>query len=343
MYGQEGCGKTSILMSLFAKTKTKFSDCVFLEGKLVYNIKRFFAQIGEQKEKLKKEEYDYQIWGEYVLKKFKDKGVLFIDDFDKMLNDLGEDFTAYFRAIVQKYDLNVIVTATSDTYEFIKTILSYNAPFYKFFVPVKIEYDKNDIKFLASTYKKDLDDKDIEKLVESGNDNIPIIETIIKNYVGSIEETIQKEMVKNFDIFRAFLNKPSSQQRIILMDMCNIMFSKENEKITLKSLSEISLLDEKIVRAQINRMVNKNFVKKIIASKQSFYVPNILFQEFAKLHFSVQHYLKASYYTNLKRYEEAEREYKEAIRINPNLAGAHNNLGNLLKILGRYEEAEKEY
>lgn len=44
-----------------------------------------------------------------------------------------------------------------------------------------------------------------------------------------------------------------------------------------------------------------------------------------------------------KRYEEAEREYGEAIRINPNLAEPHNNLGILLQILKRYEEAEKEY
>jgi len=45
----------------------------------------------------------------------------------------------------------------------------------------------------------------------------------------------------------------------------------------------------------------------------------------------------------LKRYEEAEKEYREAIKINPNLAYAHNNLGILLQNLKRYEEAEKEY
>jgi tetratricopeptide (TPR) repeat protein len=46
---------------------------------------------------------------------------------------------------------------------------------------------------------------------------------------------------------------------------------------------------------------------------------------------------------SLKRYDEAEKEYREAIRINPNLAVPHYNLGNLLKDLKRYDEAEKEY
>ncbi len=46
---------------------------------------------------------------------------------------------------------------------------------------------------------------------------------------------------------------------------------------------------------------------------------------------------------DLKRYEEAEKEYREALKINPNYTEAHNNLGNLLDDLKRYEEAEKEY
>ena len=44
----------------------------------------------------------------------------------------------------------------------------------------------------------------------------------------------------------------------------------------------------------------------------------------------------------LQRYDEAEKEFREAIRINPNVADAHNNLGKVLTILQRYDEAEKE-
>jgi len=46
---------------------------------------------------------------------------------------------------------------------------------------------------------------------------------------------------------------------------------------------------------------------------------------------------------NLRKYEEAEKKYREAIRINPNYAEVHNNLGVLLVNLNRFDEAEKEF
>ena len=46
---------------------------------------------------------------------------------------------------------------------------------------------------------------------------------------------------------------------------------------------------------------------------------------------------------DLKRYEEAEKEYREAIRLKPDSFDVHYNLGILLYDLKRYEEAEKEY
>ena len=45
----------------------------------------------------------------------------------------------------------------------------------------------------------------------------------------------------------------------------------------------------------------------------------------------------------VERYGEAEKEYREAIRIDPDHVGAHNNLGVLLKDLKQYDEAEEEF
>ena len=43
-----------------------------------------------------------------------------------------------------------------------------------------------------------------------------------------------------------------------------------------------------------------------------------------------------------KKYENVEKSYKECLRINPNYAEAHNNLGVLLDDMGRKEDAEAE-
>ena len=55
------------------------------------------------------------------------------------------------------------------------------------------------------------------------------------------------------------------------------------------------------------------------------------------------HYNLGILLQNLKRYEEAVNEYRKVIEINPDYAYTHNNLGNLLQNLKRYEEAENEY
>ena len=55
------------------------------------------------------------------------------------------------------------------------------------------------------------------------------------------------------------------------------------------------------------------------------------------------HYNLGGFLHDLKRFEEAGEEYREAIRIKPDFVRAHNNLGNLLHVLKRFEEAEEEY
>jgi tetratricopeptide (TPR) repeat protein len=46
---------------------------------------------------------------------------------------------------------------------------------------------------------------------------------------------------------------------------------------------------------------------------------------------------------SLKRYDEAEVAYRKAIEIDPNYATAHNNLGTIFDDLKRYDEAEVAY
>ncbi|MDD5687754.1 MAG: tetratricopeptide repeat protein [Elusimicrobia bacterium] len=55
------------------------------------------------------------------------------------------------------------------------------------------------------------------------------------------------------------------------------------------------------------------------------------------------HYNLGNLFCDSKKYEEAEKEFREAIRINPYYYGAYNNLGSVLFVLKRFEEAEREY
>jgi Flp pilus assembly protein TadD len=46
---------------------------------------------------------------------------------------------------------------------------------------------------------------------------------------------------------------------------------------------------------------------------------------------------------HLRRYTDAEAAYREAIRLDPDMACAHSDLGYLLQTTHRYLQAEEEY
>ena len=59
--------------------------------------------------------------------------------------------------------------------------------------------------------------------------------------------------------------------------------------------------------------------------------------------FAEAHYNLGVLLGNKGRKEDAEAEYRESLRIKPDFAFAHNNLGALLTEMGRKEDAEAEY
>ena len=56
-----------------------------------------------------------------------------------------------------------------------------------------------------------------------------------------------------------------------------------------------------------------------------------------------QHFYRAIEASKYRAFDVAEQEYREAINIDPNFAEAHYNLGLLLINSKRFEEAEKEF
>jgi tetratricopeptide (TPR) repeat protein len=60
--------------------------------------------------------------------------------------------------------------------------------------------------------------------------------------------------------------------------------------------------------------------------------------DYAEVHFNYANLL-----FNMKRFEDAENHYKEALRLNPDDAEVHNNYANLLSDMKRFEDAENHY
>jgi|GEM_PF-2583064 len=335
LYGDDDCGKTTILQYLFNRGNIKFPKSVFLKGKRITVPRMFFEEIGGKIEETK----DTYLYGKIILRKLAGEGILFIDDFDDMLNNLGENFTAFLRSVFQEYGIGVVATGTTGL-KLRKVIANYEAPFYRFFNPVSVAYENEDIKFLANEYNQKLDAY-TEKILNVSNSNIALIAMMIQNFNGTIEQSIQTIIKKNPFVIEKFLAKLSNQQITILEYMCERVI--EGKPTRIKDIVEDTLLDEKIVGVQVNRMVKKNFIKIEKTKKYRSYIPNPLFIGMKRYELCLKHILKGQSFKDLKRYEEAEKEYGEAIKINPNLAEAHNNLGLLLDDLNRYEEAEKEY
>ena len=341
LHGSSHCGKTTILRDLFEKVKVDHLESVFLNGNRISTPKIFLDGIGGRNKEKGRDEI------ERTLRGFKDRKLLFIDDFDKMLDILGKDFTAFLRATIQKIRIGVVVTVTTQSDEFKKTIINYKAPFYRFFMPIKIEYGLEDIKFLMEKSGKNLTEKDREKIVDLSGDNIEIIEMLIKNYENldkDISRSINRAIEKQPSVVEMFMliNNLTKQQKGIVETLCKIIIEKEYNKegASIKDIAKETLLDPQVVRTQVNRLKEKNIIEK---KENRLFFPNLLILENERIKLKEEHTYRGILLQNLKSYDEAEKEYRDAIRINPNYADAHNNLGNLLKNLKRYEEAEKEY
>ncbi|OQX19755.1 MAG: hypothetical protein BWK75_05395 [Candidatus Altiarchaeales archaeon A3] len=330
--GERISGKTTILKQLFNKAHFECKkESIFIKGKYIFLAKRFFDLIGIKGR-------NSEDWRSVDFRDF--NKIIFIDDFDKMLDNLGEDFSAFLRAKLQEHETSIISTTTLRSVELRKHFLSYSAPFYRFFIPFVIGYTSEDIKYLCEKINKDVG-KDIEQIKDMVNNNIKLLWLLVENYEGNINKTIQNILPKIS--MNDFLEGTTAQQQEILDYVCRGMINEGKEHVSIKEIVEYISLPENVVRAQINKMLNIHVIKRIKQKRKSYFVVNKLLLEKKKEEITGEHNNLGSLLKNLKRYDEAEKEYREAIRINPNDAEAHYNLGILLKNLKRYDEAENAY
>ncbi|PKP54338.1 MAG: hypothetical protein CVT90_01790, partial [Candidatus Altiarchaeales archaeon HGW-Altiarchaeales-3] len=338
--GVESSGKTSILNYLFNIGRNKNKNCRFLDGSMINNPHRFFASLGGD---IGSQE-NWKVAGEGILKKFGNGGFLFIDDFDKMLNDLGGDFAKIFKSCISQFKINILTTNTPGSLDSDKTLKNKKDPFHNFLNIIEIKYDISDIILLTDNLDRYIDHDDVRKIRELSNNNILVMELLIKNYSNNINKSIRKTIIENPILFERIKGELTSQQQAILKDLCSLVIMNGGRSgATIKDLAKFSWLSEAVVRTQMNRMVKSNFVKKTVDMKERGYLPNSLLFEMEKWELCNRYNASGISLVKLGEYFEAEKEYKKAIGINPGFEDAHYNLGILLDYLKRYDEAEGEY
>jgi tetratricopeptide (TPR) repeat protein len=217
---------------------------------------------------------------------------------------------------------------------------------------------KNDIELKDSVYPEVRDSTQARELGERINAHIVIW--------GSIEKTSKEaEIIPHITIVQP-LGKMKLEQRqpepttnISIAELEQITFRKRKAReITDVVLSILGLAKYNIKKYEesieiLEKIQNKNAELFFYIGNSYMFLPKPghlkgvalgdsealrINPEDADAHNNLGNLLK-----ELKRYDEAEKEYKEAFRINPDYALAHNNLGNLFKELKRYDKAENEY
>ena len=106
---------------------------------------------------------------------------------------------------------------------------------------------------------------------------------------------------------------------------------------SIRSLEEIGNKEE-LARDMNKLAVIYEYVGRLDEAEKEYREALRIYPDFAKAHNNLGVLLG-----NKGREEDAEAEYREAIRIKPDFAKAHYNLGILLNEMGRKEDAEAEY
>ena len=181
--------------------------------------------------------------------------------------------------------------------------------------------------------------------------------TFVVYFEDSEEEAIIKELENNEslksaveNIERLIAEQISSEETVEANEASKLLIESnipldefgEKTKVDIENINEIISSLNKIknltVEGHFNKATAYYYAKKCEEAEKEVRVVLQTNPDYAEAHNNLGVLLK-----DLGRYEEAEKEYREAIRADPDFAKAHSNLGNLLDDLKQYGEAEKEY
>jgi tetratricopeptide (TPR) repeat protein len=180
-------------------------------------------------------------------------------------------------------------------------------------------------------------------------------------FVGYSEDSEKEEIIKELEndeslksavenIERSIAEQISSEEAVEANEASKLLIESnmslgefgEETKEEIKSINEIinalGKVENLTEEGHSNKATAYYYAKNYNEAEKELRAVLQINPDLAEAHNNFGSLLK-----ELERYDEAEKEYREAIRIDPNDAAVHNNFGNMLKDLERHEEAEKEY
>ena len=266
--------------------------------------------------------------------------LIFFDDLNKF-SDVNFEFNLFLKKIKAKSKDLIVVSTCRSGDEYI-TVKDKSMQFFKstFTTVVNLdeyELDESEGEELAReagvTWKPD-------QFLGTPGSVILDIDDMRNRYrnSGAYERSILRacKLLKEANIF--------SYEKVLIRAICTSIFGTE--------INESSWIDS-INLLRKNNLVTRSSIPKIDVYDPTLelvvddYDPVGHFESLLSLLIGLEDaeslfYLGNAFYMD-KKYENGEKSYKECLRIGPETAEAHNNLGLLLDDMGRKEDAEVEY
>ena len=265
--------------------------------------------------------------------------LVFFDDLNKF-SDVNFDFNLFLKKIKAK-SKNVIVVSTCRSGDEFRLLNDETMQFFKstFTTVVDLdEYELNESEGEELAREAGVTWKPNQFLGTPGSVILDIGD--MKNRYrnsGTYERSILRacKLLKQANIF--------SYEKVLIRAICTSIFETE--------IHESSWIDS-ITHLRENNLVTRSSIPKIDVYDPTLelvvndYDPTDHLESLLSLLIRLEDaeslfHLGNAFYRD-KKYENGEKSYKECLRINPNYAEAHNNLGVLLDDMGRKEDAEAE-
>jgi len=288
LLGKRGSGKSTLLKRLQVEIDEKFDDNYVAvntaeEQANVYRLHDLLHQILQELEdrhmtvQWPGEEDDEHMYNRKLfstlhksLEMAGKKVILLLDNIDRIFDNLGDDTSLLREYLLNFKDIKIIGASTRMTEHF----WSYKKPFYEFFRVLELEpLSSAEVKKLLLSWSEKMELPQLKEFVENRpgqletirvlTDGLPrtlqfFVYILLRNEKETGYEYLQLIMDSVTPLYQERLNKLPAAQRKIVLQMAFLW-----ESVGAKELSRATKMENRLISAQLNQLVEKRVAEKI--------------------------------------------------------------------------------